>query len=38
MPERRHTSALVRAWVDFCAERAPALLSPAGGGAPGQRP
>ncbi|MDP2274339.1 MAG: LysR substrate-binding domain-containing protein [Archangium sp.] len=26
VPERRHTSALVRAYIDFCVTRAPALL------------
>ena len=27
LPERRHTSALVRTYVEFCAARAPALLA-----------
>lgn len=29
IPERRHTSALVRAYLEFCAARAPSLLTPA---------
>jgi DNA-binding transcriptional LysR family regulator len=28
IPERRHTSALVRTYLEFCAARAPALLTP----------
>lgn len=34
MPERRHTSALVRAYIDYCVEHAPALLEPRGKQAP----
>jgi DNA-binding transcriptional LysR family regulator len=32
IPERRHTSALVRTYLEFCAARAPALLMPSWGG------
>ncbi len=28
IPERRHTSALARTYLQFCAEREPALLTP----------
>lgn len=34
IPERRHTSALVRAYLEFCASRAPALLTPPWRGQP----